>query len=334
MTDTQAVLEAASEAAPRPEGAAAPPLFIVFNVRSGRGDADATRRLIADACNAAGRRHEFFMVDHAHAPDDQARKAVARAREAGGIVVAAGGDGTINAVAQVVLGSGCDFGVLPQGTFNYFGRTHGIPTETEKSLEVLLTCKPQPVQVGLVNDRAFLVNASLGLYARLLEEREHFKSRYGRSRAVALLAAVATLLLRGDRRLDLRISWRGQERDVRTPTLFVGNNSLQLEQIGMEEAEALDQGELAAIALKPVGRLAMLWLMVRGGFGRLGAADDVLSLSFKSIVVKPVSARRSRIKVAADGEIQWMQMPLHFRVAPERLMLVKPPPSRVHEARK
>ncbi len=62
-----------------------------------------------------------------------AREAVERARANGGIVVA-GGDGTINAVAQATLGSGCVFGVLPQGTFNYFSRTHGIPAENEAAL--------------------------------------------------------------------------------------------------------------------------------------------------------------------------------------------------------
>lgn len=54
------------------------------------------------------------------------------------VVVAAGGDGTLNAVARAVFGSGCAFGVLPQGTFSAFSRTHGIPTDIGAAMQVLL----------------------------------------------------------------------------------------------------------------------------------------------------------------------------------------------------
>lgn len=81
--------------------------------------------------------------------------AVSRARQANGIVVAAGGDGAINAVAQATLGSGCAFGVLSQGIFNYFSRTHGIPADTVQGMQVLLREPAQPVQAGLVNNRGF-----------------------------------------------------------------------------------------------------------------------------------------------------------------------------------
>jgi diacylglycerol kinase family enzyme len=230
-------------------------------------------------------------------------------------------------VAQATLGSGCAFGVLPQGTFNYFSRTHGIPRDTAQALRILLTEQPRPVQVGLVNDRVFLVNASMGLYAELLEERETYKAKYGRSRWIAFGAGLLTVL-RGHRHWNLRMAWRGKERDIRTPTLFVGNNPLQLHQVGIPEADAPEQGQLAAIALKPVGPLSMPGLLVRGALGRLGDADEVLSFPFESLTVKasrafgPLGPRR--VKVATDGEIGWVDMPLLFRVSPERLWLVRP----------
>ena len=302
----------------------APTLFIVFNLGSGRGDADAARATIESGCAAAGRGVRIFAVDQPQRLPALVTDAVAAAQAVGGIVVAAGGDGTINAVAQVAHRAGCAFGVLPHGTFNYFSRTHGIPAPTEESLQMLLAGTPQPVQVGLVNDRLFLVNASLGLYVRLLQERETFKAQLGRSRLVAMASALVTLL-RGYRMLDLRIVFRGEERAIRTPTLFVGNNALQFQQVGMAEAQALEQGELGAVALQPLGRLAMLKLALRGAFGRLGDADEVCSFSFKSLQVKPARGKPGRrVRVATDGEVGWLQMPLTFRVAPEPLWLVKP----------
>jgi diacylglycerol kinase family enzyme len=300
------------------------PLFIVLNAGAGSADAAATRRIVEEGCAAAGRRHRIFVVDERATVQALAREAVERARAVGGVVVAAGGDGTVNAVAQATLGSGLAFGVLPQGTFNYFSRTHGIPVGTAEALEVLLTEQPRAAQVGLVNDRAFLVNASMGLYAELLEDRESYKARYGRSRWIAFFAGLLTVM-RGHRHWNLRMAWRGQERDLRTPTLFIGNNPLQLLQVGIEHADAPENGQLAAVALKPVSVLAMPGLLVRGALGRLGSADEVLSFPFESMTVK---ASRShgprRVKVATDGEIAWAEMPLLFRVSPEPLWLVRP----------
>ena len=303
---------------------AAGPLFIVCNLGSGAGHADLAREAIQHACVAAGRAFELMSLDRPSDLPAVARKAVQRAQQSGGVVVAAGGDGTLNAVAQATLGSGCAFGVLPQGTFNYFGRTHGIPADTAMAMQVLLSAPVQPVQVGLVNGRVFLVNASLGLYPKLLEDREGWKHRLGRSRLVAFGAGLVTML-RGYRSLRLRIEVEGQTRDVRTPTLFVGNNALQMEQLGFPLAHDIDHGALAAIMLRPVRRLAMLGLLLRGALGQLGDADQVLRVACVRLNVRmrrPFGARR--IKVATDGEICWLTLPLEFSVSPEPLWLIRP----------
>jgi len=309
---------------PKPSPAPDAPIYLVYNAHSGKGQAGDALSAVEQACRAAGRALHSFPVSRDKSPQDQARAAVADARRTGGIVVAAGGDGTINAVAQAVLGSGCAFGVLPQGTFNYFGRNHGIPTETQEAVDVLFSQSPQPVQVGLVNQRVFLVNASMGLYATLLEEREHYKSRYGRSRWMALYAALATLTRR-HREWNLRLSSRGQETEVKTLSLFVGNNALQFQHVGVEEGEAVEQGELAGVLIRPRGILSQLGLVLNGFLRQLGRDDDVQTLSFRSMVVEP-SRRGGRVgvKVAADGEIERMQMPLTFAVSPEPLWLIKP----------
>ena len=307
-------------------GAAGPPLVVVFNVGAGHGQADEVRATLETGCAQAGRTLHLLTVEDPRQLLGIAHRAVAQARSCGGVVVAAGGDGTINTVAQAALGSGCLFGVLPQGTFNYFSRAHGIPADTGAALQVLLAGHHAPAQVGLVGDRVFLVNASLGLYPRLLEDREDWKRQFGRSRLVAFGAGLATLL-RGHRSLRLRVASAGSERALRTPTLFVGNNALQMKQLGFPQAEAVGAGALAAIALRPVGLWAMLGLLWRGALGRLGEADDLVHVITRQLTVRPgrrLGARR--IKVATDGEVAWMRLPLTFQVAPQTLDLLCPAP--------
>lgn len=300
------------------------PLYVVLNAGSGhvetRHRVDTVQRVLGEA----GRAHELIHLDDPRQLTRATARAIALAQDNQGAVIAAGGDGTINAVVQQVLPTGLPFGVLPQGTFNYFGRTHGITSEIEEAARALLTAGIQPVQVGLVNDRVFNVNASIGLYPEVLQDREAFKRRFGRSRLVAHLSSLMTLLSE-HRDWVITLASDTGTRTIVTPTLFVGNNALQLAQIGIPEAPELHDGHLVGIHVKPVDRRAMLGLVLRGALGQLGDADKVSSFAFTSLVVEPrLPQRPRRVKVATDGEIAWMKTPLHFRISPEPLRLLVP----------
>lgn len=296
---------------------------IIVNARSGRTNAETKSTIIRSVLEAAGRDYTLEVVDNAKTLLATARRTVERARARSGVVVIAGGDGSINTVAQAVLGSGCVFGVLPQGTFNYFGRTHGIPEDLADATRALLTAKVCPVQVGMLNNRIFLVNASMGLYPKLLQDREAYKQQLGRSRFVALWSALVTLW-QSHRILRVRIDENGQARDILTQTVFVGNNALQLEQVGIPLASQLAEGQLAVVTLRPVGPLTLLGLLLRGAFGKLDDADSIVSFAAKELTVKPRFALSAWTKVATDGEIFWLRAPLRFTVAPEPLFLLKP----------
>ncbi len=302
------------------------PFFVVLNAGSGRHNGDEQQALIARTLEQGGREFEFLLIDDPARISEVARRAVELARSRQGVVVAAGGDGTINAVASVVLASGCAFGVLPQGTFNYFGRVHGIPQDTVAAARALLGARLEAVQAGQVNGRLFLVNASLGLYPQLLEDREVWKQQLGRSRFVAFVSGIATLL-QTRKQLHLQIESAGQTVALRTPTLFVGNNHLQLARVGIAEqqADAVEQGQLAAIVVRPIGTLALFGLLLRGLLGQLGEAGNIDSFSFRRLTVTPRGVKR--IKVATDGEIAWMRTPLVFEVAPQPLLLLVPAPA-------
>lgn len=302
------------------------PLFIVINAASGHHQDGDVKAALTGVFAKSGREFEFLEVTEPAQLQAQASRAVAQASTRGGVVVAAGGDGTINAVAGAVLGSACPFGVLPQGTFNYFARSHAIPQDTLAAAHALLRASVRPVQVGKVNGQLFLVNASLGLYPQLLEDREAWKQQWGRSRLVAFAAGLASVFqARGQ--LDLQIETAGQAAALRTPTLFVGNNHLQLSRVGINEqqTDAVEQGQLAAIVVRPIGTLALFGLLMRGLLGQLGEAENIDSFSFRRLTVTPRGLKR--IKVATDGEIAWMRAPLVFEVAPQPLLLLVPAPA-------
>jgi diacylglycerol kinase family enzyme len=310
-----------------PEIDPAVPIQFLINAAAGSSAADMKRETIESVLQAEARRGDLRFCSPAELAG-AARAAAERALSTRTAVVAVGGDGTLNTVAQAAHAVGCAMGVVPQGTFNYFARTHGIPADPTEAVRMLLRAAPAPVQVAGINDRVFLVNASLGLYPDLLEDREAYKARFGRSRWVAFVAACATLL-RAQRRLRLHIEMGGTVRDVQTLTLFVGNNRLQLQQFGAEPEDTLagtpGDGSMAALMLRPIGTLSMIGLMLHGAMGRLDEAAGVERFEFQHLVVKPTLPQgRLGVKVAFDGEVTTMRAPLDFRVLAKPLYLLMP----------
>ncbi|GAA6131252.1 diacylglycerol/lipid kinase family protein [Halopseudomonas sabulinigri] len=296
--------------------------YIVLNTGSGKHQGNEVEDSISSVLSAAGREFKLIKVNGGEGLIEAARQAVALAKANQGVVVAAGGDGTLNAVSNVVLGTGLPFAILPQGTFNYFGRTYGVSQDTETATRCLVDAVIEPVQVGMLNDKVFLVNASLGLYPTLLEDREAYKQRYGRSRWVALWSAMVTLF-RAHRKLSVTLDFEGNTRKLRTQTIVVGNNALQLEHIGVHKEVELQRDHLVAMTAKPLSTLALYGLVARGLLSRMGEADNLISFGFKKMTVRLGPARR-RIKVAMDGEIFWLRAPLEFRVPETALPLLVP----------
>lgn len=302
------------------------PICVVMNAGSGshRSSAD-TEQGIRGVLEASGRPHEVVVIDEPSSLESRAVELAARQAREGGVLVAAGGDGTLNTLAQAALDHDCAFGVIALGTFNYFSRAQDLPLEPEKATELVLGTHIRPTQVGLLNGRIFLVNASLGLHPQLLQDREEFKQQYGRRRSMAVIAGLRTILSRRIE-LALQIELKGESHDLRTTTLVVNNNRLQLEQLGVPEAPAVDEGRLVAVLLPPSGKVALLGLALRGAAGQLGSAKNVERIEFRRMRVKAGRGeRRKRMKVAVDGEVLVLQSPLVFEIAPRALRLVAPP---------
>lgn len=313
----------------RPDG----PIHIVVPKRPG-ADLDVLRARLEAV--AALQQHKVVW----HVPDQRAdivhmaRNAAYAARGDGGLVVAAGGDGTINAVAAAALRVGVPMGVVPMGTFNYFSREHGLPLDPEAAVQDLLKAlhagDMRPVQVGFVNQRMFVINASVGLYPKLLAEREKASRRFGRSRLVAVVSAVWSMFrpASGRRwRVVLKTHDGAQDRQEEhlVTTLFVGNNPLQLDRMGLPQAQMVaDGGKLAVVLLQPQGRWAVARTVWNAATGQLGRDGAVISMACSELVVTPASWRPPQVKVAFDGERDWLVPPLHFRISARPLWLVAP----------
>lgn len=295
------------------------PVFIALNAKAG-GDHNGLAATITEALREHG--HEVTLVEIAKGDSltDACEHLVKMAAEKHGMMVAAGGDGTVNAVARLCHKHGAIMGVIPLGTFNYFARTHNIPTTLEDALNVITSGTPTAVSAGFVHDHLFLNNASFGLYPTLIRRREQATSRFGRKRLVAAFSALRSLF-RDQKIFSIRMHSDGGGKHHRTSMVFVGNNTLQLENIGLEGSTCTADDALAVVILKPLTRLQTCRLIWRGIAKKLSLESKLEEFCTHTL---EVSTPRAKIDVAIDGEIVRCASPLHFRVEANALRVITP----------
>ena len=93
------------------------------------------------------------------------------------IIVACGGDGTINEVAQALVGSNVALGIIPIGSGNGLAANLHIPKTTEKAFETILNAKINKIDAGKINENYFFSNMGLGIDADVINNYAQTKTR-------------------------------------------------------------------------------------------------------------------------------------------------------------
>jgi diacylglycerol kinase family enzyme len=254
-------------------------------------------------------------------PDDDLGAIAREAADDGfDVVAAAGGDGTINAVASALRGRGAALGVVPLGTFNYIARGLGVPEDPERATALLADGGLRRMDAAEVNGRLFLNNASLGAYPRILARREEIYRRWGRSR-IAANWSVVDALVEAATPMTVTLSTEDGRRRVRTPLIFVARSAFQLGRFALEGERIVRAGRMAVFVAPEAGRAGMVWRAARLATGALRRGRDFTLLGTDALTVE--SAASGRL-VARDGERERIAGPLRFRMRRGFLRVVTP----------
>jgi diacylglycerol kinase family enzyme len=252
--------------------------LLIVNPRSGRGGPDPEE--------LAGAAERLGVATHLLGPDDDPAE-VARASDAD-VLGIAGGDGSLAAVADVALERDAAFVCIPYGTRNHFARDLGLDGGDALAALQAFAGSERRIDVGRADERLFLNNVSLGVYARLVHRREGHRRR---REAFARIRAWAILLTR---REPLGITIDGDPVEARL--VLVANNAYTLDLPSLGARERLDEGQLH--------------LYVPG--------DERVAQRFV------VDAAAGRLEAAVDGEPDVLQTPIEFRIEPQALRVLVP----------
>ena len=287
----------------------------IVNARAGSAGADDRERLAALIRDAVGE------ADIVFADDGTDVGAVARqAVQAGArMVIAGGGDGTINAVASAVAGTETVLGLLPLGTLNHFSKDLAIPAEPADAARVLAEGNVTLVDIGEVNGRVFINNSGLGLYPATVVLRD-YRRRQGFSKWPAFAWGAVKALARY-RRLRIRLRIDGKDLVIRTPIVFVGNNRYDMEGLRAGKRAALDAGELCLYIPHPSGPWKLVWFSILALLGRVKDQEDFDHFYTDAFRIE---SSHEFLRVSLDGEVTKLQPPLEYRIRAGALRVAVP----------
>ena len=289
---------------------------LIINARAGPGRDTAELQKIKEHVRAAGAEPRVHLPRGGEL--SELLKNIAREKPAR--IIVGGGDGTMSATASVIADTGIALGVLPLGTLNHFAKDLRIPLDPAEAARIAIQGKVAPIDVGEVNGRAFLNNASIGLYPAMVRQRENQRRRLGRSKWHAMFWAALTVL-RAHPFLHLRLLFDGIEHRRRTPFVFIGNNVYSMQGFDIGARERLDCGVLSLYLTQRRGRLSFVTLALRALLGRLHQGSDFEAGTTREL---RIDSRHRRLLVAIDGEIEPMDLPLEFRIRPGALRVALP----------
>jgi YegS/Rv2252/BmrU family lipid kinase len=288
--------------------------LIVINPLAGSSDVDRVREAMARA--ASGGLH---CDVHVVAPAEQVTVAV-RAALPGGfdLVAAAGGDGTVSAVASALVHTDIPLGIIPTGTGNILARDLGIPLDLDTALQLL--CGPhhtRPLDAIRVSQQYYLLSVGVGLSAVMMRDTTlEDKRRLGRLAYV--LRGLQALLGFQPQRFTLSVD--GKSSRVRAAEVVVANSStVGGPSIRWGPQVRLDDGVLDVCIVRarvPPDYFKIAWSLLR----RQKKDPRVRFLRAKRSIV--INAGRP-LPVEADGDLIG-QTPVQMLVVPAAVRVIVP----------
>jgi diacylglycerol kinase family enzyme len=263
---------------------------------------------------------------------DATRRAHEAAAEGYSVVIAAGGDGTINAVAQGIARTRTALGIFPLGSANDLAREYGIPNVVPAAARRIVEREPRSIDVAEIDGRIFCGVGGLSLASRAALAVTRFKEWSAPSRRLAdllggrvyRLSATAALLrpwsLDDRLRIDYRDADRGDRHQFETlaSAAFVTNHrTLGGGLVLPVDANAADGViELCYVPARPRHSLML-------NFARLSAGapiPDGVLVRVRATEVMIETGREDAF--VADGELLARGRRFHVRVIPSALRLI------------
>ena len=279
-----------------------------------RGVAEARVALLNARFDAARVRGSVHLTERRFHAGDLARDAVARGTR---LVIAWGGDGTINEIGTALAGTGVVLGIIPAGSGNGFASELGLPRTPEAAITTALDGRDRPIDGGELGGRLFFNIAGIGFDAVVAEQ---FNLRTLGRRGMGPYVQIGLRQTFSYRALHYRIRLYDEQFETDALLIAFANGREYGNKIRLAPHAKMDDGKLEAMVVADRGPLSRLWC---GRHLALGTADRAAGVVKRSIESAEIDCD-GEMPYHLDGEIGRMRGPITVRILP-KLLTVRVP---------
>ena len=233
----------------------------IVNPVAGNGAGERIASRIAAEFRGQGMRVDVVRTP---APDEAARLAREGAADGYGVIIAAGGDGTVNEIANGISGSGAALALYPIGSGNDFARALGYPRRRRDVPRFIRDARRRLIDVGEVNGRVFVNSAGVGIDGHVAQRIAATSRVAGKTFGyfAGSLVGIATY-----RPQPMRVTVDGEVHDGRFLTVVAANGTHFGSGMHVAPEASLDDGQLDVLLagdLSPWASLVALGKLYRG----------------------------------------------------------------------
>jgi diacylglycerol kinase (ATP) len=266
---------------------------LIANPAAGRGKAREAIRQVTALFKARG---AVFDLELTKAPK-QAAEIARRSLGDFDVIVAVGGDGTVNEIVPAMLFSSKPLGIIPTGSGNDFIKSLGIPNNIEAAVDIVLQGETRIIDAGKINGTYFANGVGIGFDAAV--NRASYEIDNSKRGLWLYLCALVRTLGRFDP-VPVRITMNGGIVEQEIFLLTIGNGTTCGGGFKLTPHAKVDDGLLDVTVVKPLGIPTLLWHLPKVFLGTIDKAAKYARLArTKTLVVE--SPRP--IPVHVDGEI-------------------------------
>ncbi len=244
----------------------------------------------------------------------KARRAV---EEGVGRLLVAGGDGVINSIGSVLIGTDVALGVIPTGSGNGFARHFGIPLDIEKAIVALATAKPQLIDVGFANDHPFFVTCSLAWDAALVNT---FDKSPVRGMLPYIFAAVYEFFGYQPQPFTFILDDKEEIRIEEPQLCTIANLTQYGGGFQIAPGAKADDGQLQLVTIERKNFAKVVAMMGKVFDGTIDQISGIETRSFKKLTV----IREQEGPMQLDGELLIAPAEVNIWVQPNALYVLQP----------
>ena len=234
------------------------------------------------------------------------------------IIVACGGDGTINEVASCLVNSKITLGIIPIGSGNGLARNLKIPKKIKKAILHLKNQKETTIDVGCINGKYFFSNTGFGFAANAISNFENSSNR----RLITYLRATIQSIWSFKNKTKFTISLNGKQEVLFPFLVFVSNTNVMGYNFSITREAKLNDGLLDVVIIDSLNRFKMIYLAC---LFLLGLEHKIKEYNYYKIKCATIKIENQNLETPyqLDGELEQNKSGVvHLEVFKESLSVI------------